>query len=56
MVCCQDLYQVYNKIRKNKKKKKKTKKRRSCQKSQKWSLGIREVVLTPYDEIESCRE
>ena len=32
------------------------KKSRSCQKSQKWSLGLREVVLTPYDEIESCRE
>ena len=35
---------------------KRQKKRRSCQKSQKWSLGLREVVLTPYDEIESCRE
>ena len=31
------------------------KKRRSCQKSQKMSLGLREVVLTPYDEIKSCR-
>ena len=24
--------------------------------SQKWSLGLRKVVLTSYDEIESCRE
>ena len=24
--------------------------------SQKWSLGLRGVVLTSYDEIESCRE
>ena len=23
--------------------------------SHKWSLGLREVVLTSYDEIESCR-
>ena len=29
---------------------------RPPQKSQKWSSGLREVVLTPYDEIESCRE
>ena len=54
------MYQVYNKIRKNnnqnQNKKKTKKKRRSCQKSQKWSLGLREVVLTPYNEIESCRE
>ena len=32
------------------------KKTRSFQKSQKWSLGLREFVLRPYDEIESCRE
>ena len=24
--------------------------------SQKWSLGLRGVVLTSYDETESCRE
>ena len=29
---------------------------RPPQKSQKMSLCLREVVLTPYDEIESCRE
>ena len=49
-----DNYQVYYKTRKNNNNQK-TKKSRSCQKSQKWSLGLREVVLTPYDEIKSCR-
>ena len=29
---------------------------RPPKKSQKSSLGLREVVLTSYDEIESCRE
>ena len=32
------------------------KKTRFLKKSHKWSLGLREVVLTSYDEIESCRE
>ena len=31
------------------------KKRRFFEKSQKMSLGLREVVLTSYDEIKSCR-
>ena len=28
----------------------------NSEKSKKWSLGLRRVVLTAYDEIESCRE
>ena len=32
------------------------KKSRSFQKSQKWSLGLREVVLRPYDEIKKCSD
>ena len=31
------------------------KKTRFLKKSQKWSSGLREVVLRPYDKIESCR-
>ena len=42
--------------KKNQKKKSKKKKTCSFQKSQKWSLGLQEVVLRPYDEIEKCSD
>ena len=32
------------------------KKIRFVQKCQKWSLGLQEVVLRPYDEIEKCSD
>ena len=51
---------LFYKMKKTKQKKegrrKDEKKRRFVQKCPKWSLGLREVVLTSYDEIESCRE
>jgi len=51
------LYQLYYKIEKNRKEEQEQeKKTRFLEKSQKWSLSLREVVLTSYDEIESCRE
>ena len=51
------LYQIYYFIKFEKQnRRRRKKKRRFVQKCQKWSLGLREVVLTSYDEIESCRE
>ena len=44
------------KSKKTRKEEEQEKKTRFLKKSQKWSLGLREVVLTSYDEIESCRE
>ena len=32
------------------------KKTRFLKKNQKWSLGLREVVLRPYDEIKKCSD
>ena len=49
-------YQLYNNFEKNQETRRRTKKGTPPQKSQKSSLGLREVVLTSYDEIESCRE
>ena len=43
-------------MKKTRKEQEEPKKGRPPQKSQKSSLGLREVVLTSYDEIESCRE
>ena len=49
-----------NQKKKNQKKKKKkkiqTKKNTLFQKSQKWSLGLLEAVLRPYDEIKKCSD
>ena len=43
------------KTRKEEEQEQEEKKTRFLKKSQKWSLGLREVVLRPYDKIESCR-
>ena len=51
-------YQLFYKIEKNRKQEEQEQEHTPLEKKskKKWSLGLREVVLTSYDEIESCRE
>ena len=47
---------IYYFIKFEKQNRRRKKKRRFVQKCQKWSLGLREVVLRPYDEIKKCSD